>query len=107
MAMPTTALDVPCTSERSGPISCRIVDETQSLDQLQAGWDALDRRLPSPMETYGWSAAAAASLTREQQPRFVVAERDGSIRAIAQLARCRGWPFRRIEILGMSPLNQP
>ena len=59
------------------------------------------------METYGWSASAAASLTREQQPRLVVAELDGSVRAIAQLARCRGWSFGRLEMLGMSRLNEP
>jgi CelD/BcsL family acetyltransferase involved in cellulose biosynthesis len=107
MAMPTTALEAPCTSAQRGPISCRIVDETQLLDQVQAGWESLAQRLPSPMETYGWSASAAASLTREQQPRLVVAERDGSIRAIAQLARGRGWSFGRLEMLGMSRLNEP
>src|SRR5947209_15654700 len=107
MAMPMTAVDAPGTEARPELISCRIVDESPDLDQLQPGWQALDRRLPSPMETYGWSASAAASLTGEQQPRFVVAERDGTIRAIAQLARCRGWPFGRLEMIGMSRLNEP
>jgi CelD/BcsL family acetyltransferase involved in cellulose biosynthesis len=105
--MPTTAFDAPRASARCGPISCRVVDENQPLDQLRTGWESLGRLLPSPIETYGWTISAATNLTREQQPRLVVAEQDGAICAVAQLARCRGWSFGRLEMLGMTRLNEP
>jgi CelD/BcsL family acetyltransferase involved in cellulose biosynthesis len=107
MAMPTTAFDAPPASAHCGPISCRVVDETQPLDQLRTGWESLGRLLPGPIETYGWTISAATSLMREQQPRLVVAEQDGAICAVAQLARCRGWSFGRLEMLGMTRLNEP
>jgi hypothetical protein len=59
------------------------------------------------MESYGWAVAAAASMKVEQSPRFVVAEEAGSVRAIAQLAQVRNWSWGRLEMVGMSRLNEP
>jgi CelD/BcsL family acetyltransferase involved in cellulose biosynthesis len=81
------------------------VDTADGFDHLQAEWDALSPILPSPIESFGWSAAA--SLAAQQQPRLVVAEQDSSIRAIGPLAMCRGLSFGRLEMLGMEVLNEP
>lgn len=105
MALTETEIEAPTATPPAGPLSCRIVDTSDGFNQLQAGWEALSPILSSPMETFGWSAAANSTV--QQQPRLVVAEQDGSIRAIAPLAKCRGLSFGRLEMLGMEVLNEP
>jgi CelD/BcsL family acetyltransferase involved in cellulose biosynthesis len=90
-----------------GIVSTRVVRDNAYLAALQSDWEALGEILPSPMETFGWTMAAAASLKGRQRPTLVVAEQDGSVRALAQLARCRSWLGGRLEIVGMSRLNEP
>ncbi|HEV2972116.1 MAG TPA: GNAT family N-acetyltransferase [Pirellulales bacterium] len=103
----TDVLDLPSWVAPPGGISTRIVDESSRLAALQSEWEALGGLLPSPMETYGWAMAAAASVKGRQRPALVVAERDGAVSAVAQLARCRSWLADRMEIVGMGLLNEP
>ena len=105
MSPPIAELDPPHVKSSSTKVACRVVQTDAELADLQPAWDAIDESLTSPMETFGWSAAAHA--TREQRPALIVAEQDGSLRAIAQLARCGRWLRSRCEMLGMTRLNEP
>jgi CelD/BcsL family acetyltransferase involved in cellulose biosynthesis len=107
MAMTETEIEVPTDGPPAGALECRIVNDLAGIDRLQAGWESLSPALRSPMETFGWSAATAASLSNDQRPRLVVAEQQGSIRAIAPLAACHGLASVRLEMLGMEVLNEP
>jgi CelD/BcsL family acetyltransferase involved in cellulose biosynthesis len=107
MAMTGTEIEVPTDGPPAGVLKCRIVDDLAGIVRLQAGWESLSPALRSPMETFGWSAAAAAGLSEAPPPQFLVAEHHGSIRAIAPLAACRGLAFGRLEMLGMDVLNEP
>ncbi len=59
------------------------------------------------METYGWTEAAAASLSNAIAPRLVIAEQGESLRGVAQLGVVRGSLSGRLEMIGISQLNEP
>jgi CelD/BcsL family acetyltransferase involved in cellulose biosynthesis len=105
MSPPIAEFDLPHVEPTSAKVACRVVKTDAELAGLQPAWDAIGGSLTSPMETFGWSAAALA--TREQRPALIVAEQDGGLRAIAQLSRCGRWLRSRFEMLGMSRLNEP
>lgn len=77
------------------------------MRELRGAWEGLKGCAGIPMETFGWSAAAAESLTDEQSPRLILAERDGSVCGIGQLAACRRSLSGRLEMIGMTRLNEP
>src|SRR4051812_2607130 len=91
----------------SGRLTCRTADGVDPIKELRAAWESLGGWAPSPMETFGWAAAAAQSLTDEQTPRLLLAERDGRVCGIGQLAVCRGSLSGRLEMIGMTRLNEP
>jgi CelD/BcsL family acetyltransferase involved in cellulose biosynthesis len=105
MSPPIAELDPPHVKSSSTRVACRVVQTDAELADLQPAWEAIDGSLTSPMETFGWSAAAHA--TREQRTALIVAEQDGSLRSIAELARCGRWLRSRCEMLGMTRLNEP
>jgi CelD/BcsL family acetyltransferase involved in cellulose biosynthesis len=105
MSPPIAELDSPHLKQTSTDVACRVVQTDAELAALQPAWEAIDESLTSPMETFGWSAAAHSA--REQRPALIVAEQEGSVRAIAQLARCGRWLRSRFEMLGMTRLNEP
>ena len=105
MSPPIAELDPPHLEPTSTDVTCRVVQTDAELADLQPAWEAIDGSLTSPMETFGWSAAAHA--TREQRPALIVAEQNGSLRAIAPLGRCGRWLRSRFEMLGMTRLNEP
>jgi CelD/BcsL family acetyltransferase involved in cellulose biosynthesis len=91
----------------SSGYSCDLIDDVARLAELESGWEKLEASSTSPMESFGWAMASAVSLAREQAPHVVVTTRDDTPCAIAPLARCRGWGLGRLEVLGMSRLNEP
>ncbi|HKD37666.1 MAG TPA: hypothetical protein VKB78_12730, partial [Pirellulales bacterium] len=107
MAITEAETDAPNAAPPADTFSDPAVFVSADLDEFQPAWEALAPILPSPMETFGWSAAAAASLAGDQRPRLVVAGECGSIRAIAPLTIHRGIALGRLELIGMELLNEP
>jgi CelD/BcsL family acetyltransferase involved in cellulose biosynthesis len=61
-----------------------------------------------PMASFGWSLAAANAFANEHSPQVVMAvDGDGTLRAVAPLARSGSWGAGRLEMLGVRRLNEP
>ena len=84
-----------------------MVDRADRVAELAADWEQLDTAIAGPMASFGWASAAALSLAKEQTLFVIVASRNGAVRAIAPLARCRGLGLGRLEILGLGRMNEP
>jgi CelD/BcsL family acetyltransferase involved in cellulose biosynthesis len=103
------SLAAPQASNEASPpasYSFRTICRRDELVVLGPNWPD-DRSNASPMTSFDWTLAAAVALAEEQSPRAIVASRDGLPRAIAPLARVRGWGSGRWEMLGLNRLNEP
>src|SRR5271157_2860346 len=105
MSPPIAELEAPPAGTKADRLISRNVRTDEALVDLQSEWEALGNAVTSPIETFGWTAAAIA--TGKQRPALIVAERDGTVRAIAQLGSCGRLLGRRLEIAGMSWLYEP
>ena len=75
-----------------------IVRDLDELESLASAWEGLHASLPSPMQQYAWTRAAAEAFERVVEPRVVVVDGPHT-RAIAALARPRR-AAPRLETLG-------
>ncbi len=90
--------------------NCRTVDGIAAIAGMEAKWPSFSAGAEwgGPMASFGWSLAAAEALAGEQTPRLVMAiDDDGTLQAVAPLARSGRWGAGRLEILGLRRLNEP
>ena len=90
--------------------TCRTVDGIAAIAGLEAKWpsSSTGAEWGGPMASFGWSLAAASALAGEQSPRLVIAaDGDGTLQAVAPLARTGRAGSGRLEILGLRRLNEP
>ncbi len=81
--------------------------EVNELTAAEPEWMSLVDFEPSPMESFGWSLAAAKSMTGDQTPRVIKLTSHGDLHGMAPLARMHKSWTGRLEILGMRRLNEP
>ncbi len=105
MSSTVAELDAPLAEPTTDRVVCRVVRTDDDLAELQSAWERLGNAVKSPIETFGWTAAANA--TGKQRPALIVAEHSGSLRAIAPLGSCGRLLGQRFEIAGMSWLFEP
>jgi CelD/BcsL family acetyltransferase involved in cellulose biosynthesis len=80
-----------------------IVEDVRGLAGLTRGWERLERKASSPMQTAPWSRAAAEALYPDGRLQVVLLGDPGDPRAIAPLVRSRS----RAELIGAAELGEP
>jgi CelD/BcsL family acetyltransferase involved in cellulose biosynthesis len=94
--------DRPAAPDRaSGRVT--IVEDVRGLAGLTRGWERLERKASSPMQTAPWSRAAAEALYPAGRLKVVVLGDPGDPRAIAPLVRSGS----RAELIGAAELGEP
>lgn len=92
---------------RRGPLVFRILRSAAELREQSGRWQRLDRHVASPMQTFVWMEAAAATFEDDGPLEIVIAEDDGQVVAAAPLIACRRFVGRRRELVNYHGLYEP
>jgi CelD/BcsL family acetyltransferase involved in cellulose biosynthesis len=88
-------------------IDFRIASSAAELQKMDASWEALDRQVASPMQTFAWIEACAETFGQEHGTEIVIGCRNNEVVAVAPLfVRSRTWSGRR-ELLNYDRLYEP
>jgi CelD/BcsL family acetyltransferase involved in cellulose biosynthesis len=80
-----------------------IIEDVAEFAEIAGGWERLERKASTPMQSALWSRAAAEALYRPGRLKVVVLGELGAPRAIAPLAR----PGLRAQLIGAAELGEP
>lgn len=84
-----------------------ILKNKDALLKLKAEWNCLARDFGTPLLSHEWFVSCAEAFYEDGDLRVVILRNKGKISAIAPLALVRQNGFDRLELLGVSILQEP
>ena len=90
-----------------GRLQFETVSDVGELAGWQPAWQALDEAVATPMETFAWIEAAAATFGEDGDLQIIVGHRDGDVVAAAPLIGLRGLLGSRCVALNYQRIYEP
>jgi CelD/BcsL family acetyltransferase involved in cellulose biosynthesis len=84
-----------------------VLTRVADLSNLEADWQRLGRRFPTPLLQHDWFLTCAELLHEEADLRVITIRRDGVVVALAPLVLVQSKVATWLEILGSSRLHEP